>query len=88
MRPLLAAVVLALPLQAAIAAPASAQTHPGAPPAAAARPAAGPAVAAADDSDAAARHAKRTGCLKQARAKKLVGAQRDAYVKGCVGPPP
>jgi hypothetical protein len=36
--------------------------------------------------EAAARHAKRTACLSQARAKKLVGAQRTAYVKGCIGP--
>jgi hypothetical protein len=38
------------------------------------------------DNDAPARHARRTACLKDAKTKKLVGAQRNAYVKGCVGP--
>ena len=35
-------------------------------------------------SDAAARHAKRTACLKQARAKKLVGAEKNSFIKDCV----
>lgn len=35
-------------------------------------------------SDAAARHAKRTACLKQAKAKKLVGADKNSYIKDCV----
>jgi hypothetical protein len=39
------------------------------------------------DNEAAARHAKRTACINQARAKKLVGAQKNAYIKGCVGTP-
>ena len=39
------------------------------------------------DNEAAARHAKRTACINQARAKKLVGAQKTAYIKGCVGAP-
>jgi hypothetical protein len=45
--------------------------------------------AAADKfaSDAAARHAKRTACLKEAKTKKLVGAKRSAYVKNCLGAP-
>jgi hypothetical protein len=34
--------------------------------------------------DAAAKHAKRTACLKDAQIKKLVGAVRDQYVKNCV----
>jgi len=38
------------------------------------------------DNEAAARHAKRTACIKQARAKKLVGAQKTAYIKGCIAP--
>jgi hypothetical protein len=44
-------------------------------------PADSPAAAA----DAAARHAKRTACLKEAKTKKLLGAERTAYVKNCVG---
>ena len=35
-------------------------------------------------SDAAARHAKRTACLKQAKAKKLVGADKNSFIKDCV----
>ena len=35
-------------------------------------------------SDAAARHAKRTACLKQAKAKKLVGARKNSFIKDCV----
>jgi hypothetical protein len=34
-------------------------------------------------SDAAARHAKRTACLKQAKAKKLVGAEKNSFIKDC-----
>ena len=62
-------------------------------PPAAPKPAATPAptssAAANADAFAAqadARHAKRTECLKEARTKKLVGANKDAYVKDCVGP--
>jgi hypothetical protein len=36
---------------------------------------------------AAARHAKRTECLKQAKLKKLVGAQKNAFIKECVATP-
>jgi hypothetical protein len=35
-------------------------------------------------SDAAEKHAKRTACLKDAKSKKLVGAQKTAYVKSCM----
>jgi hypothetical protein len=33
------------------------------------------------------RHAKRTECLRQAKAKKLLGADRTAYVKTCLAAP-
>jgi len=36
---------------------------------------------------AAARHAKRTECLKQAKSKKLVGAQKTGYIKDCLASP-
>lgn len=49
------------------------------------RPAPAPAAGSSIDNDAPARHARRTACLKDAKSKKLVGAQRDAYVKNCVG---
>jgi hypothetical protein len=51
-------------------------------PVAAQKPATAP---ASIDNDAPARHIKRTACLKDAKTKKLVGAQRTAYVKDCVG---
>jgi len=57
-----------------------------APTAAATAPAsASTASTASVDNEAAARHAKRTACINQARAKKLVGAQKTAYIKGCIG---
>ncbi len=43
--------------------------------------------ASAPDNDAAAKHAKRTACLKEAKAKKLVGAQKTAFVKECMTRP-
>jgi hypothetical protein len=35
-------------------------------------------------SDAAARHAKRTACLKQAKARKLLGAEKKSFIKDCI----
>jgi hypothetical protein len=35
-------------------------------------------------SDAAARHAKRTACLKEAKAKRLVGADKNSFIKDCI----
>jgi hypothetical protein len=52
---------------------------------AAAKPA--PAPAAAPSGDAAAKHAKRTACLKDAKAKKLVGAEKTAFLKNCIPAP-
>jgi hypothetical protein len=37
--------------------------------------------------DAAAKHAKRTGCLKDAKAKRLVGADKTAFLKNCTAVP-
>jgi hypothetical protein len=49
---------------------------------------AAPAAGASNaDNEAAARHAKRTACINQARAKKLVGAKKTTYIKGCIGAP-
>jgi hypothetical protein len=62
----------------------TAQSQPAAPAAPAPPPAA---ATGTPDNDAAAKHAKRTACLKQARAKKLVGAQRTAYIKDCTAAP-
>jgi hypothetical protein len=52
-------------------------------PAAAAIPAAGTSA----DGDAAAKHAKRTACLKDAKTQKLVGAKKTEFVKNCVAAP-
>jgi hypothetical protein len=57
------------------------------PPPAAAKPPASASAASSADNEAAARHAKRTACINQARAKKLVGAQKSSYIKGCIGAP-
>jgi len=62
--------------------PAAPATGPAGPPTPAVPPPAADSPAAAAD---AARHAKRTACLKEAKAKKLLGAERSAYVKNCVG---
>jgi hypothetical protein len=71
----------ASPSYAAAAAPPAATT----PPPATVPPAAAPADAGGASADAAAAlHTKRTACLKQAKAKKLVGAQKTAFIKDCV----
>lgn len=51
-----------------------------------ATPAATTAATTAAD-DAAAKHAKRTACLAQAKAQKLVGAEKTAYLKNCIDAP-
>ena len=38
--------------------------------------------------DAAAKHAKRTACLKEAKARKLVSADKTAFIKNCMDAPP
>jgi hypothetical protein len=37
--------------------------------------------------DAAARHARRTACLKEAKAKKLIGDDKTTFLKSCVDAP-
>ena len=49
---------------------------------AAAKPA--PAPPAAPSGDAAAKHAKRTACLKAAKTNKLVGDEKAAFLKNCI----
>jgi hypothetical protein len=34
--------------------------------------------------DAAAKHVKRTACLKEAKTKKLIGAEKTAFLKNCI----
>lgn len=57
-----------------------------APPAAATAPTAPPAAAPVASDDAA-KHLKRTACLKEARAKKLIGADKTAFLKNCIEAP-
>ncbi len=59
------------------AAPRAAASTPPQPPAAV------PPPSSADSADAAAKHAKLTECLKEAKERKLVGAAKTAYVKDC-----
>ncbi len=49
--------------------------------------AAGAAAGTPADNEAAAKHAKRTACLKSAKAKKLVGPQKTAFIKDCIAAP-
>ena len=37
--------------------------------------------------DAAAKHVKRTACLKEAKTKKLIGAEKTAFLKNCIEAP-
>jgi len=85
-----------LPMAAGLAADPPAQhqgdpaaSTPAAPPAAtpaAGTPAAGTPTSAASG-DAAAKHAKRTACLKDAKAKKLVGPDRTSFLNACIAAP-
>ena len=47
-------------------------------------PAADTSVAAGD---AAAKHARRTACLRQAKSQRLIGAERTAFIKRCMESP-
>lgn len=59
----------------------------GAAPPSAAAPAKPAGAGSSADNEAAAKHAKRTACINQARARKLVGAQKTAFIKSCIGAP-
>jgi hypothetical protein len=79
--------VCLLPLAGAFAAtpPPQRADVPGAAAPGAAAAAAPP--AASPSGDAAAKHAKRTACLKEAKAKKLVGADKTSFLKNCITAP-
>jgi hypothetical protein len=64
-----------------VAAPGAATPATTAPPAAKTAPAV---PSAPPSGDAAAKHAKRTACLKDAKTKKLVGADKTAFLKSCI----
>jgi hypothetical protein len=61
------------------AAPAAAAPAPAAATPAATAPSPAPVA-----SDAAAKHVKRTACLKEAKTKKLIGADKTAFLKSCI----
>ena len=82
---LAAAVLLRLSAVAPFAAPPTPADAPAAAPTTAAAAPGTP--AAAPPSDAAAKHTKRTACLKNARAKKLVGADKTSFLKTCIAAP-
>jgi hypothetical protein len=63
------------------AAPGAAAPASAAPPAAKTAPAPS---SAPPSGDAAAKHAKRTVCLKDAKTKKLMGADKTAFLKSCI----
>jgi psiF repeat len=63
------------------AAPGAATPATAAPPAAKTAPTPS---SAPPSGDAAAKHAKRTACLKDAKTKKLVGADKTAFLKSCI----
>jgi hypothetical protein len=65
-------------------APTAVEPATGVPAAAKPLPAAAPAPSS---SDAAAKHAKRTACLKEAKAKKLVGADKTSFLRTCIAAP-
>ena len=46
--------------------------------------AAAPSAPEGSSAGEAARHAKRTACIKEAKAKKLVGTTRNTYIKNCI----
>jgi hypothetical protein len=50
-------------------------------------PASRAAAAPAEVPDAAAKHAKRTACLKTAKTRKLIGADKTAFIKNCLATP-
>jgi hypothetical protein len=52
-----------------------------------AQPADVPTHTAPPSGDAAAKHAKRTACLKDAKTKKLVGAEKTSFLKTCIAAP-
>ena len=63
------------------AAPGAATPATAAPPAAKTAPTPS---SAPPSGDAAAKHTKRTACLKDAKTKKLVGAEKTAFLKSCI----
>lgn len=79
MRPAIVASALCLGLLPLAALPATPETPA---PSSAAPPTAAPVA-----NDDAAKHARRTACLKDARSHKLIGAEKTAFLKICIDAP-
>jgi hypothetical protein len=84
--PILAILIVIVPMLGAIAAIGAGEWTPAAANAAnaSAAPITRPAATPAPDNEAAAKHARRTACLKEAKTKKLVGAQKTLFIKDCI----
>ncbi len=89
MRVLLPAVASLLALAALAGWAEGAASTPASAPSGAAAPATpgGTNSGSSADNEAAAKHAKRTACINQARAKKLVGTQKSAFIRSCIAAP-
>lgn len=76
--------------QATSQAPAPSTAAPAAamPPSAATPASTTASAATAAAGDAAAKHAQRTACLKEAKTRKLLGAEKTAFLKDCIAAPP
>jgi hypothetical protein len=85
MRAAFAAFALCLVILICAVQPAASQTP--APEPVATGAAAAPIPSAATGVDAAAKHAKRTACLQESKARKLVGADKTAFLKTCIAAP-
>jgi len=79
MRPAIVASALCLGLLLLAALPAKPETP--------APPSAAPPSAAQVANDDAAKHAKRRACLKDAKTRKLIGAEKTAFLKNCLDAP-
>jgi predicted lipid-binding transport protein (Tim44 family) len=87
MRLLLSVTAVCLCLGPIVGGPAVAQRAIQADPQAPAAAAPSPSASDASGAAAAARHARRTACLKQAKAKKLLGADKTSFIKQCTAAP-
>jgi hypothetical protein len=84
MRLVLAACIVCVSVAGAIGV-SSADTPP--PDAAKSSPVATPGAPPPASSEAAEKHLKRTACLKQAKDRKLLGADKAAFLKDCIAAP-
>src|ERR1700731_2549243 len=87
MHPAFVAGALCLGILVSAVQPAASQTPASTTPASQ-TPAASSPPTSASAGDAAAKHAKRTACLKESKTRKLVGAEKTTFLKECTGASP